>query len=59
MHGEWYSFRDMSRKMYRGVRLYANRCGSGRYSIVYSDDQAKLESMLASPVTPPTAESTP
>lgn len=59
MHGEWYSFRDMSRKAYRGVRLYANRCGSGRYSIVYSDDQAKLEPMPPPPVAPPSTESSP
>ena len=41
MLGDWYSFRDMSSSLYRGVRLYAPRCRNGRYSIVYSDDNAK------------------
>lgn len=36
--GNWYAFRDMSSDSYRGVRLYAPKCRSGRYSIVYSDD---------------------
>jgi len=40
-YGEWYAFRDMSAELYRGVRLYANRCRRGIYSIIYSDDQAK------------------
>lgn len=39
--GEWYSFRDSSRPLYRGVRLYANRCKRGIYSIHYSDDNVK------------------
>ncbi len=39
--GAWYSFRDPSSAEYRGVRLYAPRCRNGRYSIQYSDDQAK------------------
>ena len=39
--GEWYAFRDMSTDLYRGVRLYANRCRRGIYSIFYSDDNAK------------------
>ena len=41
LHGEWYAFRDMSVNDYRGIRLYANRCGTGRYTIVYSDDSAR------------------
>jgi hypothetical protein len=40
--GSWYVFRDMSSDQYRGVRLYAQKCRIGRYSIVYSDDAAKL-----------------
>ena len=40
--GEWYAFRDMSSDLYRGVRLYANRCRRGIYSIVYGDDNAKM-----------------
>jgi hypothetical protein len=39
--GNWYAFRDMSVKEYRGVRLYATQCRSGRYSIVYTDDAMK------------------
>lgn len=40
--GEWYRFRDMSHRPYRGVRLHATRCGRGIYSVVYSDDGARL-----------------
>ena len=50
--GEWYSFRDSSRPLYRGVRLIANRCKRGIYSIHYSDDNAKAAG------APPQAEST-
>ena len=40
--GEWYSFRDVSGKVYKGVRLYANRCRRGIYSIRYRDDNARM-----------------
>ena len=40
--GSWYVFRDMSSDTYRGIRLYAPKCRNGRFSIVYSDDAAKL-----------------
>ena len=39
--GQWYNFRDLSHRTYRGVRLHATRCGRGIYSIVYSDDGAR------------------
>ena len=39
--GEWYAFRDMSVDHYRGIRLYANRCRRGIYSIQYNDDAAR------------------
>jgi hypothetical protein len=39
--GNWYAFRDMSLDHYRGIRLYANRCRRGIYSIHYSDDNAR------------------
>ncbi|HET9700471.1 MAG TPA: hypothetical protein VFP70_06075 [Burkholderiales bacterium] len=48
--GNWYAFRDMSSETYRGVRLYAPKCRSGRYSIVYSDDS------LMTPPEPPAPE---
>lgn len=50
--GEWYSFRDRSVEHYRGIRLYANRCRRGIYSIVYSDDMARIAG------TPPAPEPT-
>ena len=50
--GEWYSFRDMSQKPYKGVRLFANRCRRGIYSIHYSDDNARTAA------APPPAEPT-
>lgn len=41
MLGDWYTFRDSASGPYRGVRFYAPKCRNGRYSISYSDDNAK------------------
>jgi len=49
--GYWYAFRDMSAEQYRGVRLNAPKCRYGRYSIVYSDDAAKLAETPPEPET--------
>jgi hypothetical protein len=57
--GEWYSFRDMSVKAYRGIRLYANRCRRGIYSIVYSDDNVRLAQPATEPATQPGSEAQP
>lgn len=37
MSGEWYAFRQFSETEDRSLRLYANRCRSGIYSVVYTD----------------------
>lgn len=42
LNGEWYSFRDTTADSYKGIRLYANRCARGVYSIVYSDDRVRF-----------------
>lgn len=36
--GEWYSFRQVSDTSNRSLRLYGNRCRTGMYSIVYTDN---------------------
>ncbi|MEW6518104.1 MAG: hypothetical protein AB1461_01695 [Thermodesulfobacteriota bacterium] len=41
MLGDWYVFRESGSGPYKGVRLYAPKCRLGRYSISYSDDNAK------------------
>ena len=41
MLGDWYAFRESVSGPYKGVRLYAPKCRIGRYSISYSDDNAK------------------
>lgn len=41
MLGDWYVFRESASGPYKGVRLYAPKCRIGRYSISYSDDNAK------------------
>lgn len=46
--GEWYSFRDLSNTAYKGVRLYAQRCRRGPYTILYTDDAVRM-----SPPPPP------
>jgi hypothetical protein len=41
--GDWYSFRDESAAdAFNGIRLYANRCARGGYTIVYSDDRVRF-----------------
>jgi hypothetical protein len=40
MLGEWYAFRDRLDGPYRGLRLFAQRCRSGRYEVYYSDEAA-------------------
>ena len=37
MTGEWYAFRQISETSNKSLRLYANRCRSGIYSVVYTD----------------------
>ena len=41
--GEWYAFRQLSENTDKSLRLYANRCRTGIYSAVYTD-QALLGS---------------
>ena len=41
--GEWFSFRQSSETSNKSLRLYANRCRSGLYSIIYIDKLAKKE----------------
>ncbi len=43
MLGDWYTFRESATGPYKGIRLYAQRCRNGRYSIVYSDDTAMMQ----------------
>ena len=35
--GEWYAFRQLSENTDKSLRLYANRCRSGIYSVVFTD----------------------
>jgi hypothetical protein len=37
MTGEWYAFRQLSETEDKSLRLYGNRCRSGIYSVVYTD----------------------
>ena len=39
--GEWFSFRQSSETSDKRLRLYANRCRTGIYSISYSDNIAQ------------------
>jgi len=45
--GEWVAFRESVEGPYRGIRLYAPRCRTGHYSIVYSDDGAMMQAAPA------------
>jgi hypothetical protein len=40
MSGEWYAFRQFTENTDKSLRLYANRCRSGIYSVVYTDQAA-------------------
>ena len=52
MLGDWYAFRESTLGPYKGVRFYAPKCRNGRYSISYSDDNAKQ--MALEPLPEPT-----
>lgn len=49
MMGDWYTFRESVSGPYRGVRFYAPKCRNGRYSISYSDDNAKQAELTPLP----------
>lgn len=49
MLADWFAFRDMTSDLYRGVRLYAPKCRNGRYSIVYTDNNAKTDKATPAP----------
>ena len=51
MSGEWYAFRQFSETSDKSLRLYANRCRSGIYSVVYTD-QALLGIQAKPPKKP-------
>ena len=41
--GQWYAFRQADDHS-KSLRLYAHRCRSGMYSIVYTDEKVRMES---------------
>lgn len=41
--GQWYSFRQAS-DYSKSLRLYAHRCRTGMYSVIYTDDKVRKES---------------
>ena len=51
MSGEWYAFRQFTENTDKSLRLYANRCRSGIYSVVYTD-QALLGIQAKPPKKP-------
>ena len=40
-NGEWFTWRQFSGTSFKSLRLYANRCRSGAYSILYSEEYAR------------------
>lgn len=53
--GDWYAFRQISENTDKSLRLYANRCRSGIYSVLYTDQallgiQAKQAKRQQKPV---------
>lgn len=36
--GEWFSFRQFSKTSNKSIKLYANRCRTGLYSVIYKDE---------------------
>ena len=53
--GEWFSFRDLSENSNISLRLYANRCRTGLYSIVYTDEK-QLHGLPGKAVESPVAD---
>lgn len=41
--GQWYSFRQIS-DYSKSLKLYAHRCRTGRYSVIYIDEEIRKES---------------
>ena len=39
--GEWFSWRQFSDVSFKSLRLYAHRCRTGAYSILYSEEYAR------------------
>jgi hypothetical protein len=51
--GEWFTFRQLSESSDRSLRVYANRCRTGLYSVVYTDEKLLhgLQQKLDRPAT--------
>ena len=47
--GEWYSFRQFSDTSEKSLRLYANRCRTGLYSLIYTDEKVKTRTAVREP----------
>jgi hypothetical protein len=50
--GEWFSFRQLSDTSNKSLRLYAHRCRTGMYSVLYSDEKVQ-RGTLGKASTPP------
>lgn len=52
--GAWFSFRQISDAVNRSVKLYAHRCRSGMYSVIYTDENVQRRAQPEESVTLPT-----
>ncbi|MFW2372698.1 MAG: hypothetical protein ACN4GM_06210 [Gammaproteobacteria bacterium] len=51
-NGEWFSFNQSSEASNKNLKLYANRCRTGLYSIVYTDKNAQRGAQSGQPGMP-------
>ena len=54
-NGEWFSFRQISDTNNKSLRLYAHRCRTGMYSVIYSDEKVQRGTLPGKASTTPEA----
>ncbi|MEA2078715.1 MAG: hypothetical protein U9P00_02445, partial [Pseudomonadota bacterium] len=57
--GEWFSFRQLSDTSNKSLRLYAHRCRTGMYSVLYSDEKVQRGTLPGKASTPLKASNSP
>ena len=57
--GEWFAFRQSSDTANKSLRLYAHRCRTGMYSIIYTDEKVQRGTVPGKASTSPEASTPP
>jgi hypothetical protein len=57
--GEWFAFRQSSDTANKSLRLYAHRCRTGMYSVIYTDEKVQRGTVPGKASTSPEASTPP